>query len=382
MIFTDWFVPGYRAGGPIRSVLNIIEALKGEFSFSVVTRDTDFGDARPYESITSNEWNSMDGFDSFYIGRKSLTYHTIKHLLTQSVEYDVLYLNSLFSFYFTLLPLWIVKINKPDTKIILAPRGMLGKGALAIKASKKQIYLKTARLLGLYRNITWHASTELESREIHAIFGKDVRVVIAPNLVSLPDDTKIFHITKEPGTARFVFISRVSVKKNLHKALHLLKEVQANGKKKIEFDIYGPVEDKAYWLKCEGMIGSLREKDIDVTYKGVLPNGEIRTKLEEYHFFFMPTSHENFGHAIVEALAAGRPAIISDQTPWRGLETHECGWDISLRDDRKFLQVLNQCIEMDQETYIRWSERAKDFVQETVKNPDVIEQNRRLFEQV
>ena len=36
--------------------------------------------------------------------------------------------------------------------------------------------------------------------------------------------------------------------------------------------------------------------------------------------FLLPTGGENFGHAIFEALSCGVPVLISDQTPWRGLE--------------------------------------------------------------
>ena len=47
----------------------------------------------------------------------------------------------------------------------------------------------------------------------------------------------------------------------------------------------------------------------------------------------MPTTHENFGHAVVEAWAHGRPVLLSDQTPWRGLAELDLGWDLQLDVD-------------------------------------------------
>ena len=45
-------------------------------------------------------------------------------------SFDVIYLNSLYSYNFTLIPLWLLKSS--NRRIVLAPRGMLGKGALKL----------------------------------------------------------------------------------------------------------------------------------------------------------------------------------------------------------------------------------------------------------
>ena len=50
-------------------------------------------------------------------------------------------------------------------RVVLAPRGMLGAGALAIKPIKKKV-LVAARLLGLFRGVRWHASTEVEAGDV------------------------------------------------------------------------------------------------------------------------------------------------------------------------------------------------------------------------
>ena len=38
------YLPGYKAGGPIRSVANLIDALGDDFEFRVVTSDKDLGE--------------------------------------------------------------------------------------------------------------------------------------------------------------------------------------------------------------------------------------------------------------------------------------------------------------------------------------------------
>ena len=59
LVFIDWFLPGYKGGGPIQSVANLIQHLKDDFDFSVITRDTDYCETTPYKEIKSNQWNVL-----------------------------------------------------------------------------------------------------------------------------------------------------------------------------------------------------------------------------------------------------------------------------------------------------------------------------------
>jgi glycosyltransferase involved in cell wall biosynthesis/ubiquinone/menaquinone biosynthesis C-methylase UbiE len=44
------------------------------------------------------------------------------------------------------------------------------------------------------------------------------------------------------------------------------------------------------------------------------------------HCYVLPTSGENFGNTVAEALAHGTPVITTRHTPWKDLEEHGCGW--------------------------------------------------------
>ncbi len=57
LVFIDWFLPGYKAGGPIRSVAHIVSQLSGNYKFFIVTRNTDYLESEPYKSIKSNQIN-------------------------------------------------------------------------------------------------------------------------------------------------------------------------------------------------------------------------------------------------------------------------------------------------------------------------------------
>ncbi len=151
----------------------------------------------PYPNVKSNEWNTLpSGTKVLYLSKSNLSFRTMKRLLLTQ-EYDVIYLNSFFSYYFTILPLIITNLYKINKKIILAPRGMLSEAALSLKSFKKVFYLTIARATNIYKEVTWQASTNLEEEEIKKVLGDSVNVVKALNLSYLKKIPLNFSIKKE-----------------------------------------------------------------------------------------------------------------------------------------------------------------------------------------
>ena len=112
LIFIDWFLPGDKAGGPIRSCANLMDHLGNDFDFSVVTRDTDYTDTKSHAGITSDAWNILpDGKSVYYISANQLNKDTISKLLSEE-KYDVVYLNGIWSQAFTAWPIKQLKKSK------------------------------------------------------------------------------------------------------------------------------------------------------------------------------------------------------------------------------------------------------------------------------
>ena len=74
-----------------------------------------------------------------------------------------------------------------------------------------------------------------------------------------------------------------------------------------------------------------------------MPPSELGPHFQTAHYLLSPTTQENFGHSIVEAWAHGCPVLISDRTPWRGLEAHNVGWDWPL-DESEWHAGLNEAL--------------------------------------
>lgn len=376
LTLADYYLPGYKAGGPIRTLANMVEQLGGEFEFKIITADRDFKDESAYQGITVNHWNRVGKADVFYVSPKRRSLRGFKKILC-STECDVVYLNSFFSPYFTIKPLLLRRLRlTPEKPLIIAPRGEFSPGALGLKSLKKQAYLLAVKVFGLYRGVIWQASSKYEEADIRQWFGNNVLVVIAPDIpptIHVVDELPL-KARKTKGSLKVIFLSRISRMKNLDGALRMLDGLNGD----ICFDIYGPIEDKEYWVECEQIIGSLPE-NIKVRYHGTVSHEQVGAVMRGHDIFFLPTLGENFGHVILEALVAGCPVLLSDQTPWRGLEEKGVGWDLPLNKPELFRKVLQKCVDIDQEEHVKWSERTREYGMQVTRDDRVVEQNRQLF---
>jgi glycosyltransferase involved in cell wall biosynthesis len=373
VIFIDWYVPAYRAGGPIRSVLNITSTFGEQADFFIITSNKDLGEEQPLKGVKENSWTSVGTAKVMYVDSTNQTAENYKKLLTE-IQPDVVYFNSLFSKNFTLMPLSLVKKDPQfkGVKIILAPRGMLGKGALAIKPLKKKLFFLYVRLTKLFKNITWHASTQQEVNEIQAQFSKNAQTVVAENLAILPQDVCIKSKSSQEKL-KVLFVSRISVKKNLQLVVEAI--AKSKHKRNIQLTIIGGVEEESYFKTIESM---LKNEQIDYYYLGAIPQDQLRGYYENSHLFCLPTWHENYGHAIVEALSFGLPIVISQNTPWRNLQEKGVGYDLPM-EVSAFAKVLDEFVEMNEEVYALYSSNAIEYSKAILLNPEVIESNRKLF---
>lgn len=378
LIFTGYFLPGFKAGGPIQSLKNIIDHFSIEYEFKIITSDRDLGDGVPYKNVQKNTWIKQGEVDVFYLSRGDCTIRTLKKAIADA-QPDLLYFNSFFDLCFTIKPLLIRKLNMLPKKIgvVIAPRGEFSLGALALKPFKKKIFMYLAKNIGLYNNLTWQTSSQYESEDIKAWAGDNANVCIASNLPpKMPVDCQSLKSEKSDNNLRIVCLTRIARKKNIDGALRMLIDIKSD----VKFDLYGPGEDKKYWNECKEIINTIPH-NIKVNYYGQLPHEEIGKVLAKYDLFFMPTHGENFGHVILEALMAGLPVLISDLTPWRDLEKKGIGWDISLDCPECFQNVIEMCAQMKGSEYKAFNINAFSYAKSILNDSKVIESNRNLFKE-
>ena len=336
------YLPGYKDGGPVRSTQNLVEQLGKEYDIRVAAYDRDVGDTQQYPNIKLYSWNRVGNGLVYYIPEEGFTCKVLQELAAQV---DIVYLWGCFNSYtIKVLLLKRLKIIKPN--VAIAGMGLFSPKAFQIKYWKKKTVTTIMNFLGLFQNVYWSATSELEVQEIrHEVWSKSSQFYIAEDLPRKVDESLI-EKTKLLDELNIVWISRIAPKKNLKAAIHILN----NTKAKIKFTIYGPVFDQEYWNRCQQELSRLPE-NIQWEYKGSVDSEQVVSTLMQYHVFLFPTLGENYGHVIQESLSAGCPCLLSDQTPWKDLEENGAGYVFPLEKKSCFVKVLEKYAAMDQEEF-------------------------------
>ena len=118
--------------------------------------------------------------------------------------------------------------------------------------------------------------------------------------------------------------------------------------------------------------------NIQVNYHGDIAPGKIGDALAGNHVFILPGKRENFGHAIYEALSAGRPVITSNTTPWNNLEATKAGMNVSLTDKQEMIKAIGFFAGMGQEELEGCSKGAREYAEGAVD----VEAIRRQYEEM
>ncbi|MGZ4042365.1 MAG: glycosyltransferase [Bacteroidia bacterium] len=374
VILTSWYLPGTKAGGPVRSIYSLTALLKDFYDFYIITTNTDLGSHEPYKDIKAGEFFEREGINFYYFSERDLSESAMISLI-KNLNPDLVYVNSFWSYNFSINIVRAYKNGLLNVPVLLAPRGMLSKGALGLKRLKKSIFLRIAKFLKWYNGIIFHATNEEERQDILKQFP-DAKVLLAPNVNS----GTVYSISKpkEKKHLKLFYLSRIAEVKNLHFALEVLSSIPSTYS--IEYDIYGNLEDRDYWEKCRVIISKL-PSHITVTYRHELQFNEVQSVIVSYHALFLPTLNENFGHSIVESLLCGCPVIISDQTPWNDLKENNAGEAITLDNKSAFVKAICELAELSSIEYAVKSADAIRYISGKLNIKESIEQYKKVFDE-
>ena len=327
LVFADYYLPGYKAGGPVVSISNLLNGLSSDFGFHslLVTRAHE-ADSKVLYDLDINEAVASSNGHVIYTNRSLISYlFFLVRLFSKSKS--PIYLNSIYSFRYSLLPLLINKLFfRRDTYI--SPRGEFAQSAIANKPLLKKPYLIIWKWL-FSKDVLFISSSERESRDL-------LLVINTANFYQIANVAKVIKFedfsaqSRDLDELRIAFVSRISPIKNLEFALKCLLDV----KRSYIFDVYGPIRDKEYW-------GELTKNYSNFNYKGSIKPVDIAATLRKYNLFILPTKGENFGHSIYEAIASFVPVLISDNTPWLDLQKAGVGAEFPL-DTKLFSNYIEK----------------------------------------
>lgn len=372
LAFIDWYKPFFKAGGPVRSMVNLVDHLHERVDFRIVTGDRDYTASFSPDDLPKDRWVERDrGERVWYASPAARTLKQWRALLNEQ-PWDVVYINGLYSKWSTMAPLWLLRRSKQ--RRIVAVRGMLARGPMKQSAAKKRAYLLAMKTAGCFRGVEFQATNAEEAEDIRRWIGRDVKVHLVPNLGRRLDAAEPDAIAKRPGELRLVSVGRIAPEKNTLFAIERLHGLKGD----VRFDLFGTVYDQAYWKRCQEAIAQL-PANVKVDWHDHISEDHVRSVIEQAHAVFMPSVGENFGHTMLEALVVGRPLLISDRTPWKELEAKHAGWDLPLEEPKRFEEVLARLLEMGGAEHAAWVEGASALGKRYLADATGVERSLALF---
>ncbi|WP_188645296.1 glycosyltransferase family 4 protein [Tsuneonella deserti] len=382
MLFCRTYLPGFRSGGPVRTLANLIDALGDEYDFRVVTLDRDWGSNECYPGVDHDRSMPVGKAHVHYLDPARISPAVLRSLV-RMVQPSLIYLNSLFDLALARRVLLLRRFRQlPEVPVLLAPRGQLNPGALELKAATKRAYLALLRHGGLLDCVHWQATGEPEAQAIREALGEGfiarntAGLHVAPNISCARfGDPEKWQPRASNEPLRIVMLGRVAPMKNVDFAIKVLAAMEEPAR----LDILGPLEDADHLAACREAakrIGPRRE----VHFRGPVEPADIPDLLASYDCFLSPTRGENFGHAIAEALSSGLPAIISDRTPWQDLAKQKAGEVIPLGNPVAFAQKLDELARMPGNELRQLHRYCIDYAKASLRQAAILDANRALLD--
>jgi glycosyltransferase involved in cell wall biosynthesis len=310
------FWPAERYGGPIVSVRRLCEALVGQgLSVDVATTNADGPEDL---DVDVSDWTALGTLRVRYFRRwPRLDYgfspSLYRFLVRSAHEYDLFHITSTFSF-----PALAAGIaaRRAGVPYVVSPRGNLQQWALNHRGWKKAPYWHLLERRHLERAARLHATAGQEAERLRQVLP-GARVFIAPNGIDIPSFAPVPRLPR-----RLVFLGRIHRVKGFDVLIPALGEL-ARTHPDVETVVAGP-DDVGEWARVQARIQATSPRP-NVRWIGAV-EGEAKWQLlASARALVLPSHTENFGQAVVEALACRTPVVVSRNCPWQLVEERGAG---------------------------------------------------------
>ncbi len=375
LIFNGYYYPSKNCGGPITSIENIVNGCCDEFEFYIVCYNHDFGDMTPFQ-LETNKWHKLGNAYVMYVEPKYLDFSK-KRMgeLFKSLKPDLIWFSGVLTPNNKIVT--VINARKMRIPVLFSPRGEVSADRVQLKAYKKVPYLNLLKITGMYKDCYFHGTSDDEMEGIIKYFNPDQNHIFKVANIAIMQQPDVIEHKKESGLVRLFFFSRIHEVKNLLFAIQCV----CNCKQNVVFDIYGPIESKEYWEKCQNLINS-SPHNIKINYCGILQHDNMSETIQSYDAFLFPTINENYGHVIAESLANSRPVILSKgTTPWDDLDK-KAGYVIDLSDDNKYTDAIDELAVMSCENYSNLIQDTKKYFREKIEKDEAIKGHKDMIHKI
>jgi glycosyltransferase involved in cell wall biosynthesis len=305
-----------RRGGPSQAAIEMVNALRlRHVDASILTTNDDC------ESLLTDlpigGWTSYCGVPVLAFPRWNPPIRVLKEYIFSSRlnrwfpgnirNFDIIHVHALFSYPSTVAMMHARRARIP---YLLRTIGQLSPWSLAQSKLRKQLMLKLVERRNLDSASLLHFTTTRERDECFTAFGQSFPSLVLPLGVRLPSPLPA--IKSKSDGLRLLFLSRLHPKKQLEVLLKGLALFQSDNPQAIwQLDIAGAGEP-AYLASLQKLAAQLNLSH-RCRWLGHVQGDAKTSLLQQADWFLLPSAAENFGIAVVEAMAAGTPVIVSPQ---------------------------------------------------------------------
>jgi glycosyltransferase involved in cell wall biosynthesis len=305
------------AGGPPKAALEMCQGLAREgHEVSLYTTDHE---QKGSSRVKTNEIFEDEGvriyiFSSSLIGRWPVSLGLAKSVRKTIRNFDIVEIHSLYLFHSMITAYYCRKYSIP---YVIRPHGSLDPFLRKKGKLKKAIYHFLVEDRNLNNAAAIHYTAEDEKELVHSPLGYKSQAMVVPLGLNLQD----YDALPERGCFRsqhqelfekpiILFLGRITPKKGidlLAKAFGLVARIYPDSR----LVIVGP-EDNGFgdqvrqWLAESDMLNK-------TIFTGMLRGQEKLAAFVDADLFVLPSYTENFGIALVEAMACGLPVITSNK---------------------------------------------------------------------
>ena len=151
LILTGRYLPGYRDGGPVRSIVNLTEWMGDDYDIRIMCLDRDHGDVKAYPGIKTDAFNDVGKAKVWYT--LSFDPAAIEKLANDS---DVVYCCGPYNDYARIV-MRLKKEGRIQAPLYVASMGSFSPEAFKIKGFKKRLFIAYMKFSGMFRAVTWSA---------------------------------------------------------------------------------------------------------------------------------------------------------------------------------------------------------------------------------
>lgn len=209
-----------------------------------------------------------------------------------------------------------------------------------------------------------HCTGKIEANGIEALLGEKLPILIAPNGIKLPPVPST-DLSLIEDKLVLIYIGRISHEKGINTFLKAWMKARRPIDKFLIAGSGAALTLDPYFEEFKEIVS---QSGGAIEYRGYLDSSEVNKLIEVSHFLVLPSGldgdvRENFGNAVAEALALGRPVIVCKGLEWDEVETFGAGFVFERHPDAAFSAVQRAAVTND-DTWLSMAAQARKYAEE------------------